>query len=374
MSSSSKIFILVFCTVAVSCSSNDDPYAPVYPKFNNLEYIELKLDESKFIDIYPDKYQIISDGTNEGLYHVSNLGDQLIAVKDQFRSIKLFNKSTGSALNEFSFIGNGPGEYQMIMDLVSDSNHILIFDGSSFKINRYSKDFEYLDAHVITGINPFGNVDYKYPYLVYSIRNDEYHLIQIMNLENPLDTKSIHNRIIRIGKQPTGYNATSVSISPSYDLAVMSGNMPLLFIYKDVLVTNTTESGYLIRLQHEDYNMVGKPLLTHYGGVGSTFENPPPIEIDLPEGKVIGFTPMFQDVVMVDEWIFIKEILNNRLVVLNYSDTKIRHHASYRFTNVNGIPLKWSDISYSNEWIYFGSNQGIIKVKTSELISTDLNL
>jgi hypothetical protein len=84
-------------------------------------------------------------------------------------------------------------------------------------------------------------------------------------------------------------------------------------------------------------------------------------------GQTIGYSPIFQDMVFTDQWVFIKELPEKRLSVLRRNGDRFTHHGSYRFLDADGGEVGYRDITYSHPWLYLGSTNGILKVNVGVL-------
>lgn len=354
-----RLSCIALILLILGCSGPPDPYESIYGKFNTSAWIHIHLNDSKYKDITPDSYSILQDDAfATSSYHVIDMKDSLMAVTDGFKTIKSIDPITGQVLREHLFEGKGPREYTFITDMLSDGSHMLIVDGPAFKVIRFENSFNEFDEFVIPNFNPLRKVDYRHPNVVYSASGDTDYSLIIRNLDYPLEQRSLHPLIIPKGQQPKGYNSTLPSISPNHDMAVLSLNMPFLFIYHDVFRRSETHPDIAIRLHHEELVMVGKPTKYSMGGL----DNPPPTVMESYAGQTIGYSPVFSDIVFNDPWIFIKQQPENRLLVLRRDNETFTHHGSYRLLDAKGDAVSFGDLTYSHPWLYMGSKLGILKM------------
>ncbi|MEN9838905.1 MAG: hypothetical protein RL177_384 [Bacteroidota bacterium] len=358
---SSALYITLF--LVLGCTGQVDPYESIFGAFKTSKWIHIHLTDSKYKDIAPDSYSILQDDAfATSSYHVIDMKDSLMAVADGFKTIKSIDPITGQVLREHLFEGKGPREYTFITDMLSDRSHMLIVDGPAFKVIRFENSFNEFDEFVIPDFNPLRKVDYRYPYFIYSASADEDYTMSIRNLDASTE-RSFHPLIIPRGQQPSGYNSTIPSISPNNDVALLSLNMPFLFIYHDVFRRNETHPDIAIRLHHEELVMVGKPTKYSMGGL----DNPPPTVMESYAGQTIGYSPVFSDIVFNDPWIFIRQQPENRLLVLRRENESFTHHGSYRLLDAKGDAVSFGDLTYSHPWLYMGSKLGILKMNINVL-------
>jgi hypothetical protein len=359
-----------------SCSNHDtfdnpDPYQPVFDLFQGAYIQHIYLDEKKHQLLGPESYSVIEipdeDVQKNGMSWATLINNTVYAVSQNMESIKAFNLVTDS-LKEYSFLGRGPGEYQSISQLVGEESTLILVDGGSPRIKEYDLSFNFMDEYELDEFNMFYSIAYNNPYLIYPLYNNEEHLYRLVNLQNQSNEGiSFHNRIISIGKQPRAYNRAHVDLNDSGRVAVLSANMPLLFLYSMNDNSGLNEPKKIVRFHHEHLEILGTE--TEFGsGFGeNVVENPPPIEFEADNSVVVGVTPLFQSVAFTEEWVFIKQIPDNRLLVLKKQNNSFEYIGSYQFIDSDDQAFGYMTVNLTDSWLILGnlSENKALKVNIS---------
>jgi hypothetical protein len=368
-----KCMSVILCGVGLwSCTQRHeafDPYAPAYEGYPQGIVQHIHIQDSRFKNLYPDDYTILCDTTSIDCasFSVIHVNGKLLSVSRGKKTMKSTDTNSGQLLNEFNLVGRGPGEYQEIFNVTSDGSSVILMDGPSFKVIRYDSEMTFIDERFISNLDVFGNMAYRHPHLVYGIRQDPEYLVRMINLDNPDEVSDFHRRIIALGMQPAGYNNALVSMSSEHEVAVLSGNLPLLFIYRNIINDETPEPDLILRLHHEELNLIGKPVSFNFGSSENTIENPPIEAFPLSNGKIVSLTPMFQNFVFDTEWIFIRQLPEKRLLVLRKKGSRYEHVGSYRLIDQHGQEIGLGNMSYLYPWLYVGSGEGIIRINVQNL-------
>ena len=201
---------LIFISFVIgffSCSNHDVldtpvPYQPVFDLFKGTTIQHVYLDNEKHKQLGPESYTIIEipdeDVQNNGMSWATLINSTVYAVSQNMESIKAFNLDIES-LEEYSFLGRGPGEYQSISQLVGGESTFIIVDGGSPRIKEYDLSLNFMDEYELDEFNMFYPVGYNYPFLVYPLLNNQDYLYRVVNLENKSQHNvSFHKRIISV--------------------------------------------------------------------------------------------------------------------------------------------------------------------------------
>lgn len=350
----SFIFIPIFLNGCNGLSS-EDPYNYVYdlyksePKRVDIKHEEQDINTNhRALTILPSK-NIAAKYNGNGFLSIIN--ERLISVSYNRKTVKLRDKKSGEVSKVYENVGKGPGEYQSISQLITHDNKIYILDTGSGKIIELNEQLEYQGEFRIGDINLNSTLAIYDEILLYNSSKYEQFLIHKYSLESnsKIDSK-LHPVIIPRGKQPIGYNEYKAHISPSGELLVASKHMPILFFYNDI------ESKYpsdLIRLQHDDLEMVNKKMETAPPVNSKALYNPPPQPIERND-KIIGLTTVFEDVHISTEWIFLVTS-KNTLIVLSRNENKIQSYGIYRIFISTNNELNIRSIAFDHPFLYLSS-------------------
>lgn len=144
-----RLFILLILIVAFASCKNEKREDAV-PQKELADRISVNPSEAKDLiisDLYESVDFIPITSTNQVLIHqiekVREIGDTLVIMTEQ--EIWFIN-GEGEILNRIEAIGQGPGEYEMISDLLLDAENktVEILDGDVGKIIAYSFNGEFL--------------------------------------------------------------------------------------------------------------------------------------------------------------------------------------------------------------------------------------
>lgn len=359
-------FYAILLALLLGCSGNSSDYSHVLETYSHLEYHEVDISSSNYKIISQGEFQFIEDSSRIGFYFAADFGDSLVVVTDHFKSFVGLELEKGVITSKLTRLGKGPGEYGEITDLEYDKNKFIVFDGLSSKIITYNRDLEVINETFRSSIHPFQNISYREPYLAYSDRVNVDNSYELENMSSG-EIKSLHRRLIPIGMQPQPYNRGLVSLSSSYDLTIVSGNLPFIFEYNVNKLMDNELHGKIVRLLSQELELINTELTQQSGVSGKTVSNPPPFPVERQQDTVVEVTPLFQDVATDRDWILVKQLINNRLLVLKKVGGSFRHHGSYQFKHDSGHILKFRDISFYYPWIYLGSSNGIIRININSL-------
>jgi len=370
-----RILILIPCVIGLfSCSKNEninspEPYELVLELFQETAVQHIYLDNEKHYQLGPDSYSLIEipdeNVQYNGMSWATLINSTIYSVSQNMESIKAYNLDTES-IEEFSFLGRGPGEYQSISQLVGGDSSIKVVDGGSPRIKEYDLSLNFIDEYELNEFNMFYSIGYSSSFLVYPLLNNEDFLYRITNFDNNFDQDfSFHKRIISVGKQPQAYNRAVVDITENGDIAVLSTNMPLMFLYS---VNNINKPERIIRFHHTNLEILGTETEFSSGFGENVIENPPPIEFEADNNVVVGVTPLFQSVAITEEWVFIKQIPDNRLVVLKKQNNSFEHIGSYQFIDSNDQSFGYMTVTFTDPWLILGNLSGnkAIKINISQ--------
>lgn len=349
------LFILL---IFASCSDFEDPYSPVYENFPDTVVERIFLDRKGITEVHSDDFKLLGNpGTNvihKGMKWITPLPDSLVGISSNDQLIWSMSRSTGEITSEYEFSGRGPGEYQTILQFIKYDSGFLLMDGLS-KFIRYSESLELIDEQSVSGVHLLRNVSYHHPYLLYSVTNNEDYLLNIINLDDAEDDNTFfHRRIISLGLQPRAYNSSIVSMSNEGDIGVLSQNMPILFVYDNVYSDDLRQPRNIIRLVDDDLDVIGKPTRFSDSFGENLIENPAPTEFD-PAGKTVGVTPLFQYMHYGKDFIIIKQVRGDKLLVLERDGHAITHKGSYRFIMEDDEFYSIASVYYENSTIYLGT-------------------
>lgn len=370
---------LIFISLVIgfiSCSNHDvldtpDPYQPVFDLFKETPIQHIYLDNEKHKQLGPESYSIIEipdeDVQNNGMSWATLINRTLYSISQNMESIKAFNFDT-ELFEEYSFLGRGPGEYQSISQLVGGESTLILVDGGSPRIKEYDLSLNFMDEYELDEFNMFYPLGYNYPFIVYPLLNNQEYLYRTVNLENKSQQSvSFHKRIISVGKQPRAYNRAVVDVTNNGDIVLLSTNMPLMFFYSMNDNSGLNEPKKIVRFHHENLEILGAE--TEFGsGFGeNVVENPPPIEFEADNNIVVGVTPLFQSVAFTEEWGFIKQIPDNRLVVLKKQNNSFEYIGSYQFIDSNDQAFGYMTVNLTEPWLILGnlSENKALKVNIS---------
>ena len=144
--------------------------------------------------------------------------------------------------------------------------------------------------------------------------------------------------------------------------------MPLMFLYSmNDKNNNLSESQNIIRFHHKNLETIGTETEFGSGFGNNVVENPPPIEFEADNSVVVGVTPLFQSVAFTKEWVFIKQIPDNRLVVLKKQKGSFEYIGSYQFIDSNEQAFGYMTVSLTEPWLILGnlSDNKALKVNIS---------
>src|SRR5690625_4441426 len=115
----SIIYLLLIFFLFGSCSRDkNDRYSIVLQRFVDVPLEHIHINDTDILDLFSDNYEIIA--APEGAVHFTGLGNHLLVFEDSLLiatndlMLRAIDLETGDLLNEYSFKGKGPGEFQDI--------------------------------------------------------------------------------------------------------------------------------------------------------------------------------------------------------------------------------------------------------------------
>lgn len=379
--------VLFIPLLIASCSKTEpiqDRFIPIYNKFPDIKKIHLDITKIEIRKIYPDSTQIIAAPPNAsydvGLGWTFAVMDDSILVATQQNTVKSIDLTTGQLLNEYSFVGKGPGEYQRISHLQVLDDRIMIADRSLSIVNFYDHSWNPVEEYLLDDLDNMGSssdILFTGSKLYYPSATDEENIIREITLSrSEKSVSSFHKRLIPLGKKPSFYNEVWIDASPSGELLVANAAMPFLFIYER---ENLKEMLYLKLPGLEVYEGLGTESSGEVRGYESgegqnVIVNPPPIAFDGKE--TIRIYPILRDILHTGKYLVIHysnwHAKQRFIVVLaRGSNNSWTHHGSYRFLKQEGEQFHVSSMSYRRPWLYLGSHfeENILRVNLEELDS-----
>src|SRR5690625_777990 len=138
----SIFFTLLFFFMIERCSHDIiDRYSIVLSSVEDVPLENIYINQTNIMDLFSDNYEIIA--APEGAVHFTGLGNHLLVFEDSLLiatndlMLRAIDLETGDLLNEYSFKGKGPGEFQDISGIISTDNKIIIVDGRLMKISIF---------------------------------------------------------------------------------------------------------------------------------------------------------------------------------------------------------------------------------------------
>jgi hypothetical protein len=364
------IVLLAFLIPLSSCNTYEDPYAPVLEKFSETDVERIFLDQKDIVTVNPSDFTLIenpdSSAIEKGMKWATPSGDNLIGVSRDEQSIRAMDRNTGKITLEVDFSGRGPGEYQTILQLSKTESGFLLMDGLS-KFIRYDQNLDLIDERSFSGVHLLRNFSYNEPHLAYSVMGNEDYLVTIKNLDEEQQNNTyFHKRIISLGKKPKSYNSSIVGISKNGNVGVLSQNMPILFIYENVQEGDLSRPIKIIRFHDDDLDVLGEPTRFSESFGGNVITNPPPVELET-GGRTVGVTPLFQTMHFGDEYIIIRQVKGDQLLVLERDGDSFTHKGSYQFLTDDDELFSYSSVYLEDSMLYLGT-----RMKDNVLIA-DIN-
>lgn len=377
------------CLVAAACSTKLDHvperYLPVYETFSEAPSYRITFPKEDIMDVPSEAVHVIR--APEGADYETGLGwmavplaDSILVVTQQ-NTIKSIDSSTGKLLNEYSFVGHGPGEYQFISNLQVTDDHIIIADYSLSIVNIYDHQWNLVDEILLPNLdnrNIDSDIFFWDSRIYYPSGTDKNHIITARNLKNPSDSSvSFHRRVIPLGWEPSRYNQVMMDTSPSGELLVANTMSPFLFLYSnerlnELYFMDLPGLQVLEELSTES-DPTGRGIVS--GDQTPRFENPPPVPIKRGQASVRTY-PIVKNFLHTGDHIifyysnwFAKQRF---LAVLEKgSDNRWQYRGSYRFYKESGDLFNIGDLSYSEPWLYLSSNfeSDILRISIKELIA-----
>ena len=378
----SIIYLLLIFFLFESCShDNNDRYSIVLERFEDVPLENIHINETDILDLFSDNYEIIA--APEGAVHFTGLGNHLLVFEDSLLiatndlMLRAIDLETGDLLNEYSFKGKGPGEFQDISGIISTDNKIIIVDGRLMKISIFDYQWNHIQDHVLEGIDARSHPGFIFnsPYFYYPIRDHNDHLIQRIKLNHSEESvRSFHNRIISYAKKPEQYNRLVISSAENLEIVVLHLALPYLFFYNEDLKLQQ-----IIHVHLPGIDRIGVDESEYSGSSAGAesvqtgaFLNPPPIEIET--SKAISMMFFLRNVVYAEDKLFF--YYANRyadqqfLTMLEKKQGQWIKGGSYRFIKPDGDQFTVFNIVYNEPYLYLSSRweEDIIRINTDNLL------
>lgn len=188
--------IIIFLCVNFTLSTCDNSCEKDKYTVPISDYIDLVEDTSLFVDANAFVLECNDNAMIASIDHVIE-HDSLFYIFDKKRNQILFYNLNGKFINSIRAIGNGPGEYNMLMDIAidRDAKHLLLLDYSS-KILYYDLNGRYIKTEQLNNEISYHSlvVDKEFIYLLnpvyYNDKLSDY-TITVINKENPQKTYHI---------------------------------------------------------------------------------------------------------------------------------------------------------------------------------------
>lgn len=364
--------ILFISLLVGGCSKTEavhDRFIPIYNKFPAIRKVHIDIPNTEVREIYMDETHVLTAPPNAsydvGLGWTFAPMDDSILVATQKNTIKSIDLATGQLLNEYSFVGKGPGEYQRISHLQVLDNRIMIADRSLSIINLYDHSWNPVEEYLLDDLDNMGSssdILFASSKLYYPSATDEENIIRKIIASQPgKSVSSFHRRLIPLGKKPSFYNEVWIDASPTGELLVANAAMPFLFIYEKEILK---EMLYLKLPGLEVYKDLDTESSVETRGYESgedqnVIVNPPPIAF---EGKeTVRIFPFLRDILHTGRYLVIHYSnwhASQRFIVVlaRDSNNNWKHHGSYRILKKEGEQFHISSMSYRRPWLYLGSH------------------
>jgi hypothetical protein len=370
-----NILLFAVCVSVLACNKEpEDRYASVYGIYDKSLVEVISIESKPVYDLYPDRYEIITfDPENIFQGQATDLaiiGNDLYFVSNNKMIVK-YNLKENNILDSFLFEGRGPGEYQIINQLLSDESSLFVKDMLSQRLIQYDSDLKYINEFILDDLElmPGSKSDIKKGRIIYPLSSHEEYLARIQNLNNPNDAFPFFNRIIALGKQPQLYNRIITSMNPNGKTAIISTQMPVIFLYNAQLQLDK-----VLRIKGYDIDALQADVQseTSFGlDDRDVLLNPPPIEIETSRTIRINAYASVHAIYYTNR-IFL--YFNNRyseqryLLVLEEQTGKWSHKGSYRLKKEDDSLFTVFYMTFNAPWLYFGSQfeDMVIRVHESE--------
>lgn len=187
------ILLLSVCVSVLACNKEpEDRYATVYGVHDKSLVEMISIDSKPVNDLYPDRYEIISFDPDI-IFHgyatdLAIIGSDLFFVSNH-KTILKYNPTESRVLDSATFEGHGPGEYQIINQLLSDGSSLFVKDMLSHKLIQYDSDLKYINEFILDDLElmPGSKSDIKNGRIIYPLSSHEEYLARIQNLNSPND-------------------------------------------------------------------------------------------------------------------------------------------------------------------------------------------
>lgn len=370
MAQSKYVILIIVGCISVSCNRlEDDRYAPAYRFFDTSLITFLSVD-TEVVDLYPEDFDTLTIKGTETVYfgygnQMAILNGYLFHVSNNRTAVIRYDFDKKNVSGLFSYVGRGPGEYQLIYDLITCGKYLYVLDANSSKLIKYDYDLNFLrEFHLdgaVLGINI--GLAIVNNTILYTTTKDEEYLIKTMSkVDMKKATKNFHHRIISLGKSTTFYNQLHITPNGLGEFAVVSTNIPIVHIYNEDFEVES-----VMRLRGAHLEEVSTT--TTEPGI---ILNPPPIDIETDQTvKLDGFS--FIDAQFSENQLFL--YFSNRysfqryLIVLEKNNDQWRHKGSYRFYKNSNDLFTVFNIHFNSPFLYLSSpfEGDIIRVNINKL-------
>lgn len=336
-SASKLIFLVTVHSLSLGflgCNNYSDRYSSVYQIFSETTLEHVEIDEEKILDLKLNQISEVSGLKTlpyfTGTDFLIHQGEYLVTVHNKRKSILILDQINGDIIDEYSFLGRGPGEYQRIDHLLHSDNYFLIIDSTLGKVLKFNNQFQFEKEYAIKDMFPRSGFAYNHPIFYYPISNNPNYLLSKISLRDSSISNSFHHRIISMGKQPRDYNRILMDANSIGELIIGSVQMPLLFFYG----TNS-ELDNMYRLHYSDFKLEPEQVEFDSRIGEQVLSNPPPIEIET--NQVIRGRNLISKIRYRKDKIYL--IHSGIITILKKSGSDINHVKSLRLFDQDGKPF-----------------------------------
>lgn len=303
--------------------------------------------------LLPESYEVVHLSHKDSLEYsfIALVATEyhIVGLNARRNAIRLVDPHSGMVIRSVQNIGSGPGEFESLKNLAYYDGYIFALDQFSQKVLRFTSMLDFVDEHVISGINVLSDIAYSAGELIYATRADSSTLYRMHAVDSNENQTLFHRYIINKGFQPAVYNSHLVS-AHSGSIALLNVSLPLMFLYDRAAIDEAPE---IIRFFGEGVEKADS--LDSMAMPGGGF-NLPPVEIPRSQFPSVGASPLFQEIKQYEDHIFIRQTHDRQLIHLTKRDTMIEYVGSYQILGSNGEPLEWLSMAIQYPWIYLGSN------------------
>lgn len=375
------IYLVIILFFIIGCSDeNSNRYSVILERFEEVPLENVYIHESDVLNLLSDDYEVIA--APQDAIHFTGLGNHLLVFEDSLLIathdllLRTIDLRTGGLLNEYSFKGRGPGEFQDISGMIATNNKIMIVDGRLMRVSIFDHQWNHIQDHVLEGIDARSHPGFIFqsPYFYYPVRDHYDHLIQRVNLNHSeMPVRSFHNRVISYAKKPEQYNRLVMSSTENLEIVVLHLALPYLFFYNKDL-----ELQQIIRVHLPGLDKISVDESEDSSSRSGTesvqtgvYLNPPPIEIET--SRTISMMFFLRNIVHADDKLFFyyaNRYAGQRfLTMLEKKHGQWVYGGSYRFIKQDEDQFTVFNIVYNEPYLYLTSRweENIIRINVENL-------